>query len=91
MKKISLLLALIMIFSSAGVFADYETGYKDNIMKIEDGTLLETPPENVFRLDSDDQEFILLDTADDENSTFFCTVKTGLRQCRLVKRRQPEI
>jgi len=64
-----------MLVLSTGALADYETGYKENVTKMDEKSLLDTPPENVFRLAGDDQEFILLDTSNDENSTFFVMSK----------------
>lgn len=75
LKKTAAVLAAAMLLPTFSAFADYEIGYKENIMKMEEGIQLNTPSENVFRLDGDDQEFILLDTADDENSAFFVMSK----------------
>lgn len=75
LKKTAAILAAAMLLPAISAFADYDAGYKENVMKMEEGIQLNTPDENVFRLAGDDQEFILLDTADDDNSAFFVLSK----------------
>ena len=81
MKKFSWFLALIIAFFPIIGFADYETGYKTIVRDVKESELLlETPPENVFRLAGDDQEFILLDTGETDESKFFVMSKQGYGQ-----------
>lgn len=72
--KKGLMLLFLILFPMLG-FNGAVLGAVDRISVPPPGWQLNTPPENVFKLQGSDKEFILLDTTPDDNSKFFVLAK----------------